>query len=80
MIIDTNMYSFAGDVNTITCEADGLWSAPQGYCQVMCPGSPSVKNATVTTKSCSESDQSVGTECKLKCAKGFYVEGGVIGK
>ena len=65
----------AGDANRIHCESDGLWSLSASYCKVMCDGPPTVKNATIISTVCRAGDHVVGTKCRLRCERGYYVQG-----
>ncbi len=58
----------------ITCEADGIWSLPESYCQVKCSAAPVVKHASLTSRDCRSGDKDVGTRCRFRCDRGFHVE------
>ena len=63
----------------VVCEDDGIWSLPEAFCQMMCAASPVVKNASLTTRRCSN-EQNVGDKCRYKCHKGYHVVGQPLGR
>uniref|UniRef100_A0AAY4ATE2 Pappalysin-1 n=1 Tax=Denticeps clupeoides TaxID=299321 RepID=A0AAY4ATE2_9TELE len=62
-----------GTNNSLTCMEDGLWSFPEGLCELRCPAPPPVSNAVLQTKRCNETGLKVGTLCKYKCKPGYHV-------
>ncbi|CAH1782730.1 unnamed protein product [Owenia fusiformis] len=64
-----------GTNRRIRCEADGLWSQAEAYCQVRCNVPKKVKNAALISKSCKHGLHDVDTICKFKCNKGYHVQG-----
>ena len=59
----------------ISCEADGLWSLPNSYCQVKCSSVPVVKHAALVSSECRSGDLDVGAKCRFRCERGFHVDG-----
>ncbi|KAI0218078.1 hypothetical protein LSAT2_030188 [Lamellibrachia satsuma] len=64
-----------GSDNVIECQPDGAWSSPHSFCQVVCPRSPRVKNATLVGRQCRVGRLDVGTKCRFRCNPGFHVVG-----
>ena len=65
----------AGKSNEIQCEADGLWSSLNSYCESTCLGPPVVSNAKVMSLQCEKAVHEINTKCKMRCDNGYHVEG-----
>lgn len=70
-----NRRSPSGDRDHLVCLEDGLWSFPEAYCKIECPGVPTVANARLLTPDCAASGHDVGAMCRYKCSTGYYVAG-----
>uniref|UniRef100_A0A4W4ED87 Sushi domain-containing protein n=1 Tax=Electrophorus electricus TaxID=8005 RepID=A0A4W4ED87_ELEEL len=64
-----------GESDALVCLNDGLWSFPEAYCKIECPGPPAVPNASLVMPQCEGSRHDVGTVCRYRCNPGYYVAG-----
>ena len=71
-----------GPESLIRCQADGSWSLPDAYCQVMCPR-PVIKGGVVLSSKCDVDDDDddddaqfeVGDWCRVACSRGYRMLG-----
>ncbi|XP_074655680.1 pappalysin-1-like [Tubulanus polymorphus] len=64
-----------GSNNIIRCDADGLWSLPDAFCQVTCTPPSVDDDAHLVTRTCLDREShTVGTKCRYKCKRGYHVE------
>ncbi|XP_012934986.1 pappalysin-1-like [Aplysia californica] len=61
--------------NKVRCESDGLWSSPDSKCVVRCDPPLRMPGARLLTRSCRKGQQLVDTQCRIRCRKGYRVEG-----
>ncbi len=74
----TSSRVITGTNNRVVCEADGLFSVPEAFCQLTCDSPPVVANAELLTTSCLRAGPYiVGTACKYQCAEGYHVVGDI---
>ncbi|XP_077986925.1 pappalysin-1-like [Glandiceps talaboti] len=67
-----------GNDNAVICQADGMYSLPEAFCQVVCDVPTTPPNAVLRVggmKKCLSGGHYVGSSCKFRCKVGYHVNG-----
>ncbi|XP_070531888.1 pappalysin-1-like [Ptychodera flava] len=64
-----------GTDNKLVCQADGLYSLPESFCQLVCDKPDVPPNSVLVSQKCQQGGLNIGETCKIRCKVGYYVKG-----